>query len=902
MLSKNLRLMSAKSDRANRNLWLPFWMHSLDVAKVSEYLYCTRFAGISEIGGISFEQLKKTIVLLGYLHDIGKLTELFQAKILRSIPAQRSVLEYYSIIFSPFEEFRNKDKSAHALCGESILLNAGFSDDFCSIIGAHHGTPQDANSRKHMESYPPHYYGLKRNSQFWNSIWEEWIDFSLKKAGFASLNEIPMLPKRTQVLLSGLLIMADWIASDQAKFNLIEIEDIPDGNDYPANRFCDAIKQLALPDVWEPEHFTITEEIFRDYFSFCENEIQKNVIKAVSNCKDGGIFILEAPMGKGKTEAAFAAAEILAKKNGKTGVFIGLPTQATANGIFERTVNWAEHLSTEFYHSIRLAHSNAYFQPVFSNIQKGIPQIDEDSDSGLVVHSFFNGSKQSCLADFVVGTVDQLLMCALKKKHAMLLHLGLSQKVVIIDECHAYDAYMNQYLDTALAWLSEYHVPVILLSATLPQKRRSQLINAYLRKEDPPVHLENNYPQLTYSDGKDINQWKIPESEESSTVQIECMDEKTMLSEVENAVMSGGCVGIICNTVSRAQHFANIIGTIKDVNVILYHAQYILPDRAEKEELLKKTIGKNSDISTRKGTVVIGTQVLEQSLDIDFDLLITDLCPMDLLLQRIGRLHRHNRFDRPQLLKNAKCIVLQMEEIDKASENIYSKWLLSRTKSLLPGKICLPHDIAPLVQETYKDFLPEKCEKGSSMTASVEERTIYEEYIELIELKKRKASGFLMGLPADSRRKNNLHGWLDGNVQDQENIAMATVRDGISLVEVIVLAEHSDGSIGLLPWHSKGERYVRSVCPPEEDCKRIAQQKIRLPAMLCQQWNVDKTIRELEESNKYLTGFQKSSWLKGELCLILNEQLSAKLMGCEIKYTKEQGLSCIRENTNFGSE
>jgi len=411
---------------------------------------------------------------------------------------------------------RDRDKSAHALCGESILLNAGFSDGFCSIIGAHHGIPQDANSRKHMESYPPHYYGLKRNSQFWNSIWEEWIDFSLKKAGFSSLDEIPMLSKRTQVLLSGLLIMADWIASDQTKFNLIEIENIPDGNDYPANRFCDAIKQLALPDVWEPEHFTITEEIFRDYFSFSENEIQKNVIKAVSNCKDAGIFILEAPMGKGKTEAAFAAAEILAKKNGKTGVFIGLPTQATANGIFERTVNWAEHLSTEFYHSIRLAHSNAYFQPVFANIQKGIPQIDEDSDSGLVVHSFFNGSKQSCLADFVIGTVDQLLMCALKKKHAMLLHLGLSQKVVIIDECHAYDAYMNQYLDTALAWLSEYHVPVILLSATLPQKRRNQLINAYLRREDTmSINLKNNYPQLTYSDGKDINQWKIPESEKS---------------------------------------------------------------------------------------------------------------------------------------------------------------------------------------------------------------------------------------------------------------------------------------------------------------------------------------------------------------------------------------------------
>ncbi len=886
ILSKDLRLMVAKSDRANSNLWLPFWMHSMDVAKVSEYLYCTRFAGLSEICGISFEQLKKVVVLLGYLHDIGKLTELFQAKILRSIPAQKSVLEYYNVIFSQFEEFINKDKSAHALCGESILLNEGFSDYFCAIIGAHHGIPQNANSKKHMESYPTHYYGLKRNSQFWNFLWDEWISFSLKKAEIASLNEILILPKRVQVLLSGLLIMADWIASDQTKFKLIEIDNIPNISDYPADRFHTAMEQLALPDVWEPEHFTITEEIFHSYFSFPENKIQSSVIKAVSDCKNTGIFILEAPMGKGKTEAAFAAAEILAKKNGKTGVFIGLPTQATANGIFERTLNWAEHLSTEFYHSIRLAHSDANFQPVFASIQKGIPQVDEDSESGLVVHSFFNGSKQSCLADFVVGTVDQLLMCALKKKYAMLLHLGLSQKVVIIDECHAYDAYMNQYLDTALAWLSEYHVPVILLSATLPEKRRNELISAYLRREDfRPDNFGNYYPQLTYSDGKDVSQWKIPEVEETSTVQIECADEKTMLSEIENAVISGGCVGIICNTVSRAQYFADIIEAINNARVILFHAQYILPDRTEKEELLKKVIGKNSDISTRRGTVVIGTQVLEQSLDIDFDLLITDLCPMDLLLQRIGRLHRHNRSDRPLLLRNAKCIVLQTEEIDRASSNIYSKWLLIRTRFLLPNKIKLPQDIAPLVQETYQDFIPE----------NAEEKAIQKEYMELIELKKRKASGFLMGLPIDSRRKNNLHGWLDGNVYDQENIAMATVRDSISSVEVIILVQHSDGSMGLLPWHSKGERYFRAVCPPEEECKQIAQQKIKLPTMLSQQWNVDKTIRELEESNKYLTGFQKSSWLKGELCLVLDEHLSTKLMGFEIRYTKERGLSCIRE-------
>ena len=101
---------------------------------------------------------------------------------------------------------------------------------------------------------------------------------------------------------------------------------------------------------------------------------------------------------------------------------------------------------------------------------------------------------------------------------------------------------------------------------------------------------------------------------------------------------------------------------ITGTKVLIYHAQFIIPDRIEKEEALKKAVGKRSDFTARKGTVVVGTQVLEQSLDIDFDLLITDLCPMDLLLQRIGRLHRHDRRDRPLEYKNAKCMVMGMEE------------------------------------------------------------------------------------------------------------------------------------------------------------------------------------------------------------------------------------------------
>lgn len=160
-----------------------------------------------------------------------------------------------------------------------------------------------------------------------------------------------------------------------------------------------------------------------------------------------------------------------------------------------------------------------------------------------------------------------------------------------------------------------------------------------------------------------------------------------------------------------------------DKEVQLFHAQFLMPDRAAREEQLMERIGKDSVPESRNDLIVVGTQVMEQSLDLDLDVLVTELCPMDLLLQRIGRLHRHCR-SRPKPLQQACCAVLDTgeEAFDAGSEVVYGQWLLWRTRKYLPWSIRLPEDIAPLVQQVYgwEQEAPET-EQGEKLRSEYEQ-------------------------------------------------------------------------------------------------------------------------------------------------------------------------------------
>lgn len=903
------KFLPGKSDPEGGGLWLPLWIHLRDTGEIMRLLVqkwipqSVRRILETDLG-IDEELLTAIACFLGMVHDLGKAAAGFQKKILYHIPEKR---EYLMQRLNFPEEGERRD-TPHARASEAILLELGCPKGLASIAGAHHGTPQETVSGYGIEDdinqNSKNYYG--GDGKVWRDMWQELFDAALAQSGFSSVEELPILTIPQELLLTGLLTMADWIASNTEYFPLIPVEETGSESLYP-QRVDAAWKALDLTSPWEGQDCIQEEDDFRRQFHFAPNDIQRAVIDAASEMDTPGILILESHMGSGKTEAALAAAEILSSRFQSGGLYFGLPTQATANGIFGRLMAWAQSQSQEVAHSIRLAHGMAELNEEYRQLFSGTAVTEEDnSEGGVLVHQWFQGRKQALLADFVIGTVDQLLMAALKQKHVMLRHLGLAGKVVIVDECHAYDTYMNQYLDRALSWLGRYQVPVILLSATLPAKRRTELVEAYLgikTKKGKPEEWKTSrgYPLLTWTDGGTVKQRVIPCSTEGRKVQISSITEMELPARLKKVMRKGGCAGIIVNTVKKAQRLAEVLrADLPGFEIVTFHAQFLMPDRAEKERSLLKRLGKGSGPAQRDRLIVIGTQVLEQSLDIDFDFLVTELCPMDLLLQRIGRLHRHTRLERPEPLREAHCLVLDMQDgtFDEGSEAIYTRWLLWRTRKLLPQSVTLPGDIPQLVQETYG------WEPSDSLAPDDQSEAAKADYSTRQGTQKEKAKHFCVPKPENHFRYPNrdiLDGWFQNAAGINDSNAQAAVRDGDPSIDVLVMIRWPDGSIHFLPWQEGGQVIDANRTPSQEESVKIARQRLRLPGYFSCRWEIDSVIAELEEQNrKYLSQWQLSPILKGELILLLDEALTAHLADMVLRYDQENGLTYWKEETDEG--
>jgi len=927
-MRSGLELWAKKKEKDGIFYWLSLKRHLEDTREVmgllwEHWLSEGQRAYITKSMKVEEDETKSLAMFIGAIHDIGKATPAFQiqrgfqnSEDLDLLLMEKLEREGFSGIKDL--ELTDRGKTPHAYAGEVICRLAGINRGIASIIGAHHGVPMKENYSlmSFVEAYTANFYQEEKEDspicKKWKATQEELLSWALESCGYKNVEDLPRCHKPTQLLLSGLLIMADWIASNEEYFPLFSLqnevgyelddatvnqEDRKKEDTQISERVESAWLKWTQNQTWEAKQLFDANQSYQNSFHFMPRDFQEKVFTEIAGAEDIGLVILEAPMGCGKTEAALMTAEQLAGKQQCAGVFFGLPTQASSNGIFPRVESWVDSLGegNQEKLSLRLSHGkaalNEEFQSLSRNCSEGI-NLDEEKTKYVYVNEWFSGRKKAMLDDFIVGTVDHLLLMALKQKHLMLRHLGFSKKVVIIDEVHAYDAYMGQYLYMVLQWLGAYKVPTIILSATLPIERRKDLMKYYLKgrgiKEKDIGNFDflktESYPLLTFSKGSEVESFSDFQEEKEKKVTLYQLDEENLVDTVKSLSKNGAVIGIIVNTVGRAQRVTkDLLEAFPEEEVHLLHSRFIDTDRIKKEEELLKKIGKNAERPKR--FIVVGTQVIEQSLDIDFDLMISDLCPIDLLIQRIGRLHRH-KIERPKEHKEARLYLMGTSEnfdFEAGSRRVYGDYLLIKTQCALGNSITIPKDISPLVQEVYGEWNP-------SLTPELRKK--YEDSKEkqeaILNKQKMKAKGFRLDNPKlECSEEISLDGLLDNDFPiDSEELCQAKVRDIGSSIEVIAVKKIGAGYGFFQERKDISEEFSKASI-----AKKLACQTLRLGESIIHMEKEEDLIRYLEDYNRgELPEWQDAVWLKGSLGIVFDENNDFPLKNIILHYDEKFGL------------
>ncbi|MFJ5779768.1 CRISPR-associated helicase Cas3' [Streptomyces sp. NPDC093094] len=964
-LREPARSVWAKHDRDSDG-WLPLWRHMEDSAAVAGLLWDQWLpAGVRGLIGRSVPGgdagARALAVWLAAVHDIGKATPAFACQ----VPSLAEVMRQRGLAMRSAEAMgRDRRLAPHGLAGQ-VLLGEWLEErygwapsrtgQFTVAVGGHHGVPPEHGQIKALYEHEELLRTRGASARVWREVQTELLDACAGHFGAAGRLQAwgsVRLPQPVQVLLTALVIVSDWIASNPALFPYFPDAAGCDGEE----RIARAWRGLDLPPAWLARDEGLgAQELLAARFGLPAGvkarPVQEAAVALAREMQAPGLIIVEAPMGEGKTEAALAVAEVFAACSGAGGVFFALPTMATGNAMFPRLLAWLERLPgvAGSRRSVHLAHSKAALNEEFAGLMAragdvtavGVdeagflsgrqPDVVRRAEAELVAHTWLRGRKKAMLASFVAGTIDQLLFAGLKSRHLALRHLAVAGKVVVIDEAHAYDTYMSVYLDRVLSWLGAYRVPVIVLSATLPAGRRRELLAAYgaAGSAQPPGEQAAEVPQVAYPLITAVVPGGVPverrpgASGRATDVQVEPLgDDLGLLADrLEEETRGGGCVLVVRNTVARVLETARVLrARFGDDAVTVAHSRFVDLDRAAKDrDLLMRFGPPDRAVGRPVGRhIVVASQVAEQSLDVDFDLLVSDLCPVDLLLQRIGRLHRHQRgalqSARPERLRVARCLLTGAEwgaglaDVPvpvRGSVAVYGRYLLLRSAAaLLPHlaqdgpPVRLPGDISVLVQQAYgQDPLGPPSWAGALAKARERFDAHREDQAE-------RASAFRLGEVGKPGRA--LFGWVAAGVGDADDsrAGAAQVRDSRESVEVVVVQRRRDGTLATLPWlepDSKGRPRAGLSLPQDQApvsfaARAAASCGLRLPAQLSSPVVADEAIAQLEQL--YLPAWQgkECPWLAGQLILALDEDCQCSLAGFSLRYSPLDGLEVTRDD------
>ena len=683
-------------------------------------------------------------VTLAALHDIGKISPGFQQKCPLWKPCLPAPPELY--------------ETDHAKISQRFLQSWPISEarklrHWFMAVGAHHGQSKGDWIKS------PKYGGTDikhRGGKEWDEERQqlaEYVRSFFQPAGSAP--DYPTEPppssswQATVGFFAGLLSVADWVGSDERFFD--PRQESPPLS--PSERRKKAQQALSAIGFGNP-HVHIDAQ-FADLFPklAAPNALQNAVVDHVLA---PGCYIIEGPMGCGKTEAALLAAHRLIAANQARGLYFGLPTQTTSNRLYERVQPFLQNLLLNSA-TLRLAHGASWLREddVLQVRPAWTPAYgqgkDEDATSAWAARIWFASVRRALLASFGVGTVDQALLGIVAAKHFFIRQFGLAGKVVVLDEVHSYDLYTSTLVDELVADLLRLRCTVLVLSATLTRRRRDQLLErarrALLSLRDPGP-CEEGPPPVGYSllphpllsgvnqRGEAIETAVDEKSEPKPPVRLRCQEFgfEELAAECAARAQGGQVVLWIRNTVDESQR---AFGAIKAAiccggpQVALLHSRYPWFRREQLERIWLRRLGievtrrwqrrfgpSKERWPRRHGCVVVATQVVEQSVDIDADFIVTDLAPTDMVLQRLGRLWRHSRGQRANKEPEAWIHAPDCGELTSQAEikaklkglgPPYDPYVLlrSRREWVDRSAIALPGDIRRILEATYAPWVDE---------------------------------------------------------------------------------------------------------------------------------------------------------------------------------------------------
>ena len=713
----------AKTSKNDDKGWHPLILHILDVAASADAILArepeTTRNRIAEVLGLEWKDARAWILLVVACHDLGKACPGFQCKwpeLLAStgLPIPRS----------PNTEINHAFVSQIAL--SDILQEMGWPEDLATLVsdatGCHHGERASPTTLDHL-------IGDRRaiGSDDWAQVRRSLVEALLKVFNPVTIPTKQTLSGPDFMLLSGLTSFADWIGSNEAHFPFGGPEDCEDLQGWFPKRRARADQALDAIG-WEPRTpLAQKPRSFEEIFSFAARPLQQAVADALTNLKEPAILLVEAPMGEGKTEAAFFAHLELQRRFGHRGLYVALPTKATGNAMFKRTLKFLRDQGIDRMLDLQLLHGAALLNDTFQNLR---PSGIHDSTAGGEIRAgeWFTHKKRALLSEYGVGTVDQALLPILPVRHNFVRLWGLANRVVVFDEIHAYDAYTGTLLVHLLRWLLALGSSVVLLSATLSPPVRRKLADVVGSGLPEP---EQPYPRLSvFRPGEEVRQTHFKaDPARRLTLRLKPIpsDLPSMRSALEEHLARGGMALALVNTAQRAQDLYRLFPGGEPLEregqhvgkrlpdgteVFLFHARFPADRRQKREDQALEAFGEGGNRTGRK--ILIATQVAEQSLDLDFDLIATDLAPVDLVLQRAGRLWRHARKSRPVSEPTLLVAGLTGDEPPSFGKPlwwgaVYREDILLRTWSLLRDgqrkTLTLPDEIDTLVQAVYGEQL-----------------------------------------------------------------------------------------------------------------------------------------------------------------------------------------------------